>query len=209
MNKLIIDEYDINLNDFEGILEIQKENTQIHLKGTNKITDINLNNYKKVTMILEDNCSLVLFANWMEKIKDKSMIINCKNNTELNSRFNVECSEEVALNFDVNLQGNQNNCHILFHVVTGGDGICKIKTTGCIEKATKENVFLEELKGLSFDKPSITFLPELIVDSDDVIANHNASVKCVGEEELFYLKSKGIPKEDAVILMKKGFLNQR
>lgn len=209
MNKLIIDEYDINLNDFEGILEIQKENTQIHLKGTNKITDINLNDYKNVTMILEDDCSLSILTKWMEKIEDKKIIINCKNNTELDSRFNIECSEKVTLNFDVNLQGNQNNCHILFHVVTEGDGTCKIKTTGCIEKATKENVFLEEIKGLSFDKPSITFLPELIVDSDDVIANHNAWVKCVGEEELFYLKSKGIQKEDAIILMKKGFLNQR
>jgi len=44
------------------------------------------------------------------------------------------------------------------------------------------------------------------VESDDVNAIHNATIKCIDEMELFYLQSKGIPKKFAIDLIKDGFL---
>lgn len=48
--------------------------------------------------------------------------------------------------------------------------------------------------------------PNLEVFADDVIASHGATVSMLNEEELFYLTSRGISKDVAALLLKRGFL---
>ena len=48
--------------------------------------------------------------------------------------------------------------------------------------------------------------PNLLIDNDDIEANHAAYIGRFKEEELFYLMTRGIKKEDAVDLMIKSFL---
>ena len=208
MNKIIVDEYEKNWSQINGCLEVKKEDAHIHLSGNNKITDILINSSNKLTITLEKNASLNLNANWFKEKKDLEIILNCESNTNVKSHCYIETDKHFQLNFKINLEGDQNKCEILFSVVTEKEGNCFIKTMGKIAKNTKENELSEEIKGLSLGNPSITFIPELIVDSMDVIANHNATIKCIDETELFYLKSKGIKKEDAILLIKQGFLNQ-
>ena len=68
---------------------------------------------------------------------------------------------------------------------------------------------MEELKGLELENQTITFLPDLIVNSNDVVASHNATIKCINEEELFYLKSKGLDEWTSKELIKNGFLKKK
>ncbi|MCH9811557.1 SufD family Fe-S cluster assembly protein [bacterium] len=49
--------------------------------------------------------------------------------------------------------------------------------------------------------------PNLEVFADDVIASHGATATALDEEELFYLTSRGIPKDKAASLLKRGFLS--
>lgn len=48
--------------------------------------------------------------------------------------------------------------------------------------------------------------PILLIDEDDVMAGHAASVGKVDEQQLYYLMSRGIPKEEAERLIIFGFL---
>src|SRR5699024_11559147 len=48
--------------------------------------------------------------------------------------------------------------------------------------------------------------PILLIDEDDVTAGHAASVGRVDEMQIYYLMSRGIPKEDAERLIIHGFL---
>ncbi|MDE1549503.1 Fe-S cluster assembly protein SufD [Jeotgalibaca caeni] len=48
--------------------------------------------------------------------------------------------------------------------------------------------------------------PILLIDENEVTAGHAASVGRVDEEEMFYLLSRGIPKEEAERLVIRGFL---
>jgi Fe-S cluster assembly scaffold protein SufB len=48
--------------------------------------------------------------------------------------------------------------------------------------------------------------PNLYIEDSDVVANHAAAIGKFSEEELFYLMSRGIPYNDAVNLLIKGFL---
>jgi Fe-S cluster assembly protein SufD len=49
-------------------------------------------------------------------------------------------------------------------------------------------------------------MPNLLVRTNSVIANHNATISMVNESYLFYLMSKGLNKTSAIRLIKNGFL---
>ena len=48
--------------------------------------------------------------------------------------------------------------------------------------------------------------PILLIDEDDVVAGHAASVGRVDPTQLYYLMSRGIPKQEAERLIIHGFL---
>ena len=48
--------------------------------------------------------------------------------------------------------------------------------------------------------------PSIEVDEDDVTIGHEASVSKVGEEQLFYLMSRGLTQEEAITMVVSGFI---
>ena len=48
--------------------------------------------------------------------------------------------------------------------------------------------------------------PSIEIDEDDVNIGHEASVSKVGEEQLFYLMSRGLTEEEATTMVVSGFI---
>jgi Fe-S cluster assembly protein SufB len=48
--------------------------------------------------------------------------------------------------------------------------------------------------------------PYIEIDEDDVTVGHEASVSKIGEEQLFYLQSRGIPEDEASAMIVSGFI---
>lgn len=206
MNKLIVDEQVLNLENFEGSLTINQTQCLLHLKGINKINHLGLVENAKLQIHLQDNAKLELEDNWNNG--NETIEIISENETTNIIHLFIEAKKDINLILKNQMIGNKNSTNIQIHAVTDFEGSIKIKSIGHIGKNTQDNEFLEELKGLIVNDQPIIFLPDLIVDSDSVIANHNATIKCLDEEELFYLQSKGIDRHFAKNLIKEGFLNK-
>ena len=58
---------------------------------------------------------------------------------------------------------------------------------------------------LNHDSRTDTF-PYIEVEEDDVSIGHEASVSKVGEEQLFYLQSRGLTEEEATTMVVSGFI---
>ena len=58
---------------------------------------------------------------------------------------------------------------------------------------------------LDEDSRSDTY-PTIRIGEDDVDVGHEASVSKIGEEQLFYLMSRGIPEDEAGKLIVNGFI---
>ena len=58
----------------------------------------------------------------------------------------------------------------------------------------EENIFLGS-------KGNIRGIPALLVHSDDVEAGHAARIERISDEKLYYLRSRGIPRDDASVMM--------
>lgn len=58
----------------------------------------------------------------------------------------------------------------------------------------EENIFLGS-------QGSIRWIPSLFVHSDDVEAGHAARIERVSDEKLYYLRARGMPRDDATMVM--------
>lgn len=64
---------------------------------------------------------------------------------------------------------------------------------------SEENIFLGS-------SGKVRGLPTLLVHSDDVKASHGCNMERIPDEKLFYLRSRGLPKEDATVLMLESYI---
>lgn len=89
---------------------------------------------------------------------------------------------------------NVNNNKLTYHV----DGVVPKNSSKCI--CNQDNQIINMANGKS------TILPILLIDNYDVDSNHAAYIGKFRDEELFYLMSRGISRDDSNRLLLNGFL---
>ncbi|OGY17106.1 MAG: hypothetical protein A2785_00635 [Candidatus Chisholmbacteria bacterium RIFCSPHIGHO2_01_FULL_49_18] len=72
--------------------------------------------------------------------------------------------------------------------------------------AQKTNAFLTENVLIISDRAKADAVPKLEIEADDVRASHAATVSKINEEQLFYLRSRGLSEQSARELIVEGFL---
>lgn len=80
--------------------------------------------------------------------------------------------------------------------------------SGCIRvrpDAQKTEAYQANNNLLLSDSARINAKPQLIIDADDVKCSHGATVGQIDEEAMFYLRSRGIGREEARMMMMFGF----
>ena len=81
-------------------------------------------------------------------------------------------------------------------------GLCK-GLRGCAPRS-KSNV---ECDALLINETSRTdTYPYIEIEENDANVGHEASVSKIGEEQLFYLTSRGIPEDEAMAMIVRGFI---
>ena len=70
-----------------------------------------------------------------------------------------------------------------------------------------DNELDEKIKVLNINNGTSTVLPNMYINTKNVIANHSASISTIDSKYLFYLNSKGINNDLATKLIIDGFLN--
>jgi Fe-S cluster assembly protein SufB len=71
-------------------------------------------------------------------------------------------------------------------------------------KGSKSNVVCDAL--ILDDRSRSDTYPYIEIDEDDVKVGHEASVSKIGEEQLFYLRSRGLSEAEASTLIVSGFI---
>ena len=82
-------------------------------------------------------------------------------------------------------------------------GIIKIK-----KKANLVEAFLRQKVLLVGQNSRAEARPELEIETDEVKASHAASVGRIDEEEIFYLMSRGLGRDEAIELIISAFLGE-
>jgi Fe-S cluster assembly protein SufB len=69
---------------------------------------------------------------------------------------------------------------------------------------SRSNVVCDAL--LLDEKSRSDTYPYIEIDEDDVTVGHEASVSKIGEEQLFYLRSRGLSEDEASAMIVSGFI---
>lgn len=99
---------------------------------------------------------------------------------------------------------------------TTGDTVWKGAATGnsrasyeglieIIEKATNSHTYLQTHSLLLSRDAKVDAIPSLIVKVDDVSASHGGTVGEVDEDQVFYMRTRGIDRENAIRILVEGF----
>lgn len=190
MNKIILDKskfIELNVSE-DSICNISKDYV---------LNELNVN--------ISDNVKFVI--NHYSEIKDNNLNVNIfqNNNSEFIYNYSFLNNGDYNLNININMNGNKSKNVINIH---GISDFCNtnIVVNGLVNEKTIDNELDEKIKMLNINNGKSNIMPNMFIDTKNVVANHAASVKDIDEDYLFYLKSKGIDDEDAKKLIINGFL---
>ena len=139
-----------------------------------------------------------------------------ENNTNINDlTLNMYLLQQdislSALNVAINESGKAQNQNLnVYHLhedtasnfntyaIANNNSILNIKNIGQINKGCVNSDLKQKTKGILVDTySSIEADPALIIDENDVLASHGASIGAIDPEILYYLMSRGLTKEES------------
>lgn len=90
--------------------------------------------------------------------------------------------------------------------VSIGKGNITFNVTGIVYKGIKNCNLNQNNKIVNMNDVENIIKPVLIIDEQDVVANHSAYIGKFDSDEIFYMTSRGINELDAIKLLLEGFL---
>lgn len=92
------------------------------------------------------------------------------------------------------------------HGVNIKDGSIIFNVTSFVPRNSKDCIVNQQSRIITMNDKKCQINPNLMIDEYEVSANHSALIGTFSNQELFYLMSRGIPKEKAIFLLMEGFL---
>lgn len=207
MNKIIVKDSNITITDKEVNLSFDTNNVTITIDGTVCINDLDNNEYLELNIVLLKDSKL-LYNRFNKDIDNFKINFEVIENSNL--EFNYSLYQTIPSNilFNANVLGNNNNIKFNIRGVTNGNGSIYVDATSDCVKNIKNNDVLESIKIINLTDNNNVIIPNLLVSSNDIIVNHNATISNVDDSYLFYLESKCLDTDSAKKLIVNGFLKE-
>lgn len=209
MNKLLVDK-DSTLTIENNVIDIEilVKKLEINIKGKVMLNEISINDKESIELVINVLENSELIYNKFSKVKnmDDKIVLNIHNKSSVVINHSIIAKDRGILMFDSNIKGSNTKCEINIKGVTIEEGSLEIKATGDVLVNTIDNDFLENIRIMTLNDKENIIIPNLLVSSNEVIVNHNATIGGVDEDSLFYLTSKGLSINSATDLIKKGYL---
>lgn len=96
--------------------------------------------------------------------------------------------------------------HIITRGVTIKEGSLLFNVTGMVYNGIKDCTLEQNNRIITMNDNPCQINPNLLIEENDVIANHSAHIGTFDDDVIFYLMSRGITYDNAIALLVKGFL---
>ena len=204
-NKIKVDNYSISLIDplYLEIDNVTKLDIEVKEGISSKLVIIGNNNYD-INIKLDNNSNLIV--NSLNKNNSVNINVSLKEKANITYNHSVLAESDSINNFNINHLSNSSVSSINNNGINKEDNKLFFSINGIIPKNLKDIVCNQTSKIINFKNGNSKIIPNLIIDSNDIIANHSAYIGEISEEELFYMKSRGINKEEIEKLIYKATL---
>lgn len=199
---LIKEDVDIEfeLEDYHKDINIHiLENVTAHIKffGNNLQSNVKVllekDSYLHIDSLLVDSdgeLSIFLLGQNAEIKCINSVIANRDSKLKFIVSHDYESTKSLFVNNGLVLHNNK----LIFDV------------NGIVQKNSKGSICIQDSKIITRYSQLASILPNLYIDNYDIEAEHSAYIGMFKEEDMFYLMSRGISRNDAYLLLVKSFL---
>lgn len=190
--------------------ELKKMNIIFNVKESVDFNLLEINNSIVKTQYifdLEANSTTFVFKfNDIIEGKERT-IINLKGiNAKIDYNFKTISKTNEEYDYIINHKANNTESNVNINGVNILDGLLSFNITGDVPKGILDCVVNENSRIINFNDNTCVIKPNLLIEEYSVSANHSALIGSFSKDELFYLQSRGIPKDLALNLLVKGFL---
>ncbi len=169
----------------------------------------------KVIYIVDDNEN----KNYKYNIKEDTIVYHFSINSssdvvidlvredvELKYYYNNINYDDNKFSIKVNHLKSKTHSEIFNHGVNVFCNKLMYYVDGVVPKTSFKCICNQDNQIINMDNGKSTILPILLIDNYDVDSNHGAYIGKFRDEEMFYLMSRGISREDSYRLLLNGFL---
>ena len=118
-------------------------------------------------------------------------------------------SKNSEINTDIKIYHNTNhtNSDLKVYAIVKDEAKINLDNNAYIKKTSYQSVSHQSAKGLNLSKTAkILVNPNLYIDEYDVMASHGVAMGSLNQDDLFYLMSRGLTKEEASNIVIMGFI---
>ncbi len=157
---------------------------------------------------LEKNSTLTI-NKFCDSLKTNELDIICLKGEKasINYNFKVISKDTNIYNIMVYHFNHNTNSNIINKGVSILNGDLTFNVTSIVYKGIKGCNVSQNNRIINTNDNLSRINPVLLIDEEDVSANHSAYIGKFKEDDIFYLQSRGITKEDAINLLIRGFLH--
>lgn len=207
-NKILVEKNNsLNLKDEKIILDLKCNDIILNIEGKVTINEIvdGIDN-RNIKINLNKNSKLTY--NRFCRLDSGKCLIDVKNldNSIINFNNSFITTDKYELIINNEFICNNSNSKLNIKGVSVLNGLIKVIVNGIVKEKTLDNELLEDIRILTLNNNEHIITPNMMIDSENVVANHNVAISGVSDIELFYLNSKGLSYEKSIELIKNGFL---
>ena len=169
----------------------------------NKLIIISNSNYD-INITLMENSKLVV--NSLNKDNNVNVTINLKENTYINYNHSIMSENNSNNSFIINHLENNSTSIINNNGINMSSHNLFFKIDGIIPQRLSNISCGQNSKIINFSNGNSKIIPNLIIDSNDIVANHSAYIGKIDDEEKFYMASRGLSDIDIKKLIYKSVL---
>lgn len=191
---------------WKNMVVIAGEGSSVALNGKHMDSDM------KIVIVTGNRVQLAVNMAFLERQNQRSniTIISAGNESETKvaACADIRNNEKKSVTMKHIFIGKKNLCAMNIAVVADGNAKGDVSGKMEIQKtATETDATLTEKVLILGGNPDIEAKPEIHADIDNIRASHGASISKLGEEEKFFMASRGLKKEEMQKIIRKAHLS--
>ena len=174
----------------------------IHTNSSKKLFVFDSESKIKNSNFKIDKNSTLVFVSFNKQNLDQNLNFFVSKNCELKV-YLIHLIQKSNHNFKITLNHDSDSKTFLYaKVFASKKSSCNIDVQDKITKNEYHVITNQEINGFLFaDDASITAIPSLIIDNNQINASHSLNVSYLNKENIFYLQTRGFSYKQAVNIL--------
>ena len=197
-NKITVDNYKFFISSSNPIfLEIDCD-TKLDITVKENTHDCKLiivgNNNYDINIKLEKNSGLLV--NSLNRDNSVNANISLEKDSSISYYHSVLADKDSINSFNINHLDDSSIGYVTNSGINRGDNKLFFTVNGKVPKALHNIISNQDSMNINFKNGNSKVIPNLIIESNDIIASHSSYIGEIDEHKKFYIKSRGIGEKD-------------